>query len=71
MSSDAAANVQVRLLDLPSGTNSAPGVAADGTVVVRESRLYHLVHLPEPASATLELTFDVPGVRAYAFTFGS
>jgi hypothetical protein len=46
-------------------------VSASGEVTVSSARLYHLVHLPESAQATVTITFDTPGVQAFAFTFGS
>lgn len=42
----------------------------DGRITLDGSRLYHLVHLPEPRTkTTVKLTFD-EGVSAHAFTFG-
>ena len=46
-------------------------VAADGSMAVGPARLYHLVHLPTFGKGTVTITFGAPGVRAYAFTFGS
>jgi hypothetical protein len=45
-------------------------VAADGALTVGQARLYHLVHLDTAASGTVTITFNAPGARAYAFTFG-
>ena len=45
-------------------------VSADGSMVVGQARLYHLVHLDSPARATVTIAFSAPGARAYAFTFG-
>jgi cytochrome c biogenesis protein CcdA/thiol-disulfide isomerase/thioredoxin len=46
-------------------------VAADGSMAVGPARLYHLAHLPAFGKGTVTITFGAPGVRAYAFTFGS
>ena len=46
-------------------------VAADGSLTVGPARLYHLVHLSAAARATVTITFNAAGARAYAFTFGS
>jgi cytochrome c biogenesis protein CcdA/thiol-disulfide isomerase/thioredoxin len=46
-------------------------VSASGEFAVSSARLYHLVHLPASEQATLTITFDAPGVQAFAFTFGS
>ncbi len=46
-------------------------VTASGEITVSTARLYHLVHLPASAQATVTIEFDAPGVQAFAFTFGS
>jgi cytochrome c biogenesis protein CcdA/thiol-disulfide isomerase/thioredoxin len=46
-------------------------VSASGELTVSSARLYHLVHLPASAQGTVTITFDSPGVQAFAFTFGS
>jgi cytochrome c biogenesis protein CcdA/thiol-disulfide isomerase/thioredoxin len=46
-------------------------VAADGSLTVGTARLYHLVQLSTAARGTVTITFNAPGARAYAFTFGS
>jgi cytochrome c biogenesis protein CcdA/thiol-disulfide isomerase/thioredoxin len=57
------------------GTTAAAGgtedVSSSGELTVSTARLYHLVHLPASAQATVTITFDAPGVQAFAFTFGS
>jgi hypothetical protein len=45
-------------------------VAVDGSITIGQARLYHLVHLSGAMRATVTVTFDAPGARAYAFTFG-
>jgi cytochrome c biogenesis protein CcdA/thiol-disulfide isomerase/thioredoxin len=45
-------------------------VAADGTFVIGQARLYHLVHLDTASAGVVTITFSGPGARAYAFTFG-
>jgi thiol-disulfide isomerase/thioredoxin len=42
----------------------------NGQVVFSESRLYNLVDSKKVESHLLELRFEKPGVRGYAFTFG-
>jgi cytochrome c biogenesis protein CcdA/thiol-disulfide isomerase/thioredoxin len=46
-------------------------VSSAGELTVSTARLYHLGHLPDQEQATITLTFDAPGVQAFAFTFGS
>jgi hypothetical protein len=53
----------------PSG--GTEDVSAAGDLTISSSRLYHLVHLPGQEQAVVTITFDAPGVQAYAFTFGS
>lgn len=43
---------------------------ADGRGVVTEQRLYQLIRLTAPGDHTFTITFDDPGVQAFAFTFG-
>jgi hypothetical protein len=45
-------------------------VAVDGSITIGQARLYHLVHLSGAIRGTVTVTFDAPGARAYAFTFG-
>jgi cytochrome c biogenesis protein CcdA/thiol-disulfide isomerase/thioredoxin len=52
-------------------TGGTEDVSASGDLTVSSARLYHLVHLPASEQATLTITFDAPGVQAFAFTFGS
>jgi cytochrome c biogenesis protein CcdA/thiol-disulfide isomerase/thioredoxin len=52
------------------GVGTTKDVAADGSMVVGDARLYHLAHLDSPIRATVTVTFNAAGARAYAFTFG-
>jgi hypothetical protein len=54
-----------------TSTGGTEDVSASGELTVSSARLYHLVHLPASEQATLTITFDSPGVQAFAFTFGS
>jgi cytochrome c biogenesis protein CcdA/thiol-disulfide isomerase/thioredoxin len=70
MSADTPVSVKVSV----TGAGSVGGtedVAADGSMTVGPARLYHLVHLPAFGNGTVTITFDAPGARGYAFTFGS
>jgi thiol-disulfide isomerase/thioredoxin len=62
---------QVHLDSQPPG--AAHGADADdqGNGTLTDPRLYQLIRQPGPISQrTFEVTFDDPGVQAYAFTFG-
>jgi cytochrome c biogenesis protein CcdA/thiol-disulfide isomerase/thioredoxin len=54
-----------------AGATATEDVTADGALTIGGARLYHLVHLPALARATVTITFNAPGTRVYAFTFGS
>lgn len=45
-------------------------VASDGTMVVSEERLYHVVADDEHGQHTLEIIIPEAGLRAFTFTFG-
>lgn len=50
--------------------NMAGKDAKLGKAAIGESRLYHLISLPNPGEHTLEIRFKNPNTRIYAFTFG-
>jgi cytochrome c biogenesis protein CcdA/thiol-disulfide isomerase/thioredoxin len=70
MSADPPATVKVSVTGA-GAVGPTEDVAADGSMTVGPARLYHLVHLPAFGHGTVTITFGAPGVRAYAFTFGS
>ncbi|MFY9270729.1 MAG: cytochrome c biogenesis protein DipZ [Candidatus Manganitrophaceae bacterium] len=47
-------------------------VGADGKVVIKDARLYHLITLPKEDGEEhlFEMIFEAPAVELYAFTFG-
>ena len=53
-----------------TGPVATEDVSADGSMTVSAARLYHLVHLDAAGRATVSITFNAAGARAYAFTFG-
>jgi hypothetical protein len=55
----------------PGQENHSEDVDAQGRLQVSEDRLYHIAHLDGLQESTVELRFEQPGVRVYAFTFGS
>jgi hypothetical protein len=70
MSADSPVSVTVKVTGA-GNVGTTEDVAADGSMTVGPARLYHLVHLPAFGHGTVTITFNAPGVRAYAFTFGS
>ncbi|HEX9115098.1 MAG TPA: cytochrome c biogenesis protein DipZ [Anaerolineae bacterium] len=69
LASDHPATVNVSLPGF-AGASASEDLNARGQLQVGEARLYHLAHLDGMYEATIELRFDQPGVRVYAFTFG-
>jgi thiol-disulfide isomerase/thioredoxin len=62
---------RVRLDDAPPDADHGWDVAADGSGMVKEARMYQLIRQARPvADRTFEIEFLDPGVRAYVFTFG-
>jgi cytochrome c biogenesis protein CcdA/thiol-disulfide isomerase/thioredoxin len=70
MSADSPVSVTVKVAGA-GNVGTTEDVSADGSMTVGPARLYHLVHLEAFGSGTVIITFNAPGVRAYAFTFGS
>ena len=70
MAADSTVPVTVKVTGA-NGDQGTEDVAADGSLTVGPARLYHLVHLSTAARGTVTITFNAPGARAYAFTFGS
>jgi cytochrome c biogenesis protein CcdA/thiol-disulfide isomerase/thioredoxin len=69
MSADSPAAIRVSVTGA-GNVGSTEDIAADGSGTVGPARLYHLVHLNGLGHGTVTITFN-PGIRAYAFTFGS
>jgi cytochrome c biogenesis protein CcdA/thiol-disulfide isomerase/thioredoxin len=44
---------------------------ADGAITVDQHRLYELINQPAPKDGLLDITATMPGLEAYAFTFGN
>ncbi|MBI3630982.1 MAG: redoxin family protein [Candidatus Sungbacteria bacterium] len=54
----------------PVAGNAGADVAADGTAIIKDNRLYALVHMPEYGEHTLRIEIEDAGLDAYTFTFG-
>ncbi|MDE1925341.1 MAG: redoxin family protein [Patescibacteria group bacterium] len=54
----------------PIGADRGADVAADGTAIIQENRLYKLVESSNYGDHTLEIIVNNPGLQAYTFTFG-
>jgi hypothetical protein len=71
MSAPGSVTAHVTIGGVTAPAQGTEDVSASGELTVSSARLYHLVHLPASAQATLTITFDAPGAQAFAFTFGS
>ena len=68
---DAEARFKVLLDGEPPGAAAGDDIDEQGNGVLSEPRLHQLVRQPgRVEDRTFEITFDEPGVAAYAFTFG-
>ncbi len=54
----------------PLGAEAGKDVAPDGTVLIKDNRLYNLVQGADYGEHTLEIEVLAPGLDAYTFTFG-
>ncbi|MDX1922966.1 MAG: thioredoxin family protein [Alphaproteobacteria bacterium] len=59
------------LFDGKPATDVAGKDVKDGEVTVTDHRLYELIDLKKNSEGVLEVSATLPGLRAYAFTFGS
>lgn len=62
--------VTILLDGKPVGRERGADVSADGTVVIKENRLYKLIQDSDYREHTLEIIINNPGLEAYTFTFG-
>jgi thiol-disulfide isomerase/thioredoxin len=68
---DAPVPFRVRVDGEPPGDGHGLDIDRDGDGTLDEPRLYQLIRQPGSISdRTVEITFQEPGVEAYAFTFG-
>jgi len=70
LDSAGAGSVSVELL-ISDKKNLSADLDENNMIIIDEARLYHLVELDEFVEGRLLLTFNSPGLEAYAFTFGS
>ena len=52
------------------GKDKGADVSADGTVMIKENRLYKLIQASDYSEHTIEIIIESPGLEAFAFTFG-
>lgn len=54
----------------PPGMEAGRDVSADGTLIIKENRLYNLIEGKDYSEHTLEIIIQNPGLQAFTFTFG-
>ncbi len=69
-SSAGGASLKILLDGKPIGGNAGADVSQDGTMKVKDNRLYKVVHLLDYSEHTLELDIESSSLDAYTFTFG-
>lgn len=52
------------------GTRAGEDVGADGTVFIKEDRLYKLIQNSDIGEHVLKIEIESPGLKAFTFTFG-
>ena len=70
LNSEEAASVTVEVLS-PDKENLSEDLDENDVVQIDKARLFHLVSFNEAIQGNLLLTFNDPGIKAFAFTFGS
>ncbi|MDD5593613.1 MAG: redoxin domain-containing protein [Candidatus Margulisbacteria bacterium] len=68
--SDRRVKIRVLLDGQPLGGRAGADVGSDGTVTIKEDRLYRLIEDSVYGEHTLEIIIESPGLRVYTFTFG-
>ncbi len=65
-------NVKIKVLmdGKPLGAEAGADVAGDGTVTVREARLYKLIQGLDYGNHVIQIIIEDPGLKAFTFTFG-
>ena len=69
-SSDAGVKISITRDGKPLGAEKGADVSADGTLLIKENRLYKLIEGTDYSEHTIEITIEKPGLNAYTFTFG-
>ena len=64
------ARVRIMIDGKPAGAMAGSDVAADGTVTIKDNRLYSIVSGSDYQQHTLTIQVLDPGLDAYTFTFG-
>lgn len=69
-SSDKGVTITIREDGKIVGADKGADVSADGTVLIKENRLYKLIQASDYGEHTIEIIIENPGLKAFAFTFG-
>lgn len=69
-SSHMGASLRVRIDGKPVGSSAGADISSDGTMQVKENKLYKVIHLPDYSEHTLDIEIQSGTLDAYTFTFG-
>ncbi len=69
-SSDSGATAKVLLDGKPIGSAAGSDVSADGTISIKDNRLYYIVNASDYGQHVLEIDIESGSLDAYTFTFG-
>jgi len=69
-SSKSGARVKIYSDGKPVGDTKGDDVAADGTVFIKEDRLYKIIKNSDVSEHTIKIEIESAGLKAYTFTFG-
>ncbi|MBI5004186.1 redoxin domain-containing protein [Candidatus Kaiserbacteria bacterium] len=69
-SSDEGSSITVLRDGVPVDGSHGEDVSPDGTVMIKNARLYKLISETQMGTHTLEIIIKNPGLKAYTFTFG-
>ena len=69
-SSVGGSSLKILLDGKPVGKNAGADVSPDGSMKVKDNRLYKVIHLPDYSEHTLDIEVQNGTLDAYTFTFG-
>ncbi len=69
-SSDSGVKIKVLRDAKPLGADAGADVTPDGTILVKDNRLYKLIEGSDYGEHTIEIQIENPGLKAFTFTFG-
>ena len=69
-SSASGTKIKIMIDGKPAGVMAGSDVSTDGTLIIKDNRLYHIVSGSDYSQHTITIEVIDPGLDAYTFTFG-